>query len=112
MIYRQTMNSQKNSERKDLAKNQINGFDKNQYYLDADPDLNTDVEILIPRASARSRTTMSAKSQKTAHSKASENDNIVRSRGRPIKPHEVWFQLYLWYFLLWMYAVNILFNHC
>ncbi|KAH3800386.1 hypothetical protein DPMN_154019 [Dreissena polymorpha] len=82
------MFSQKNSHRKDLAKNQVNGFDQNQYYLDADPDLNKDVEIVIPRASARSRTTMSAKSQKTTHSKASENDNIVRSRGRPIKPHE------------------------
>ncbi|XP_052224239.1 uncharacterized protein LOC127839887 [Dreissena polymorpha] len=82
------MFSQKNSQRKDLAKNQVNGFDQNQFYLDADPDLNKDVEIVIPRASARSRTTMSAKSQKTTHSKASENDNIVRSRGRPIKPHE------------------------
>jgi len=59
----------------------------NQHYPEIDPDLQTEVDI--PRASARTRTSMSSKSRKTTQSKMSDRDNIVRSRGRPIKPHEV-----------------------
>lgn len=56
-----------------------------------DPDLCKDVDIHLPRTSARTRTTVSAKSRRTIQSsKASEkSENVVRSRGRPIKPYEV-----------------------
>lgn len=82
----------KNVQNASLAENQQNNEDSNQFYLDVDPDLQADVEIDLPKSHrAVSRTTMSAKSRKTIQSgRQSENrENIVRSRGRPIKPHEV-----------------------
>lgn len=61
---------------------------------DVDPDLHNEVEIHFTsretQCSAKSRQTMSRKSS----SKKSETENsvpsrIVKSRGRPMKPHEV-----------------------
>ncbi|KAL4218620.1 hypothetical protein ACF0H5_021210 [Mactra antiquata] len=71
------------------------GIDNSQYVLEADPDLHKEVEIVLPksnRQSARSRASMSGKSRKTVQSQSEKHsesrENIVRSRGRPIKPHE------------------------
>jgi len=71
---------------KSQTHNSTSGYN-NHHYPEIDPDLQTEVDI--PRASARTRTSMSSKSRKTTQSKMSDRDNIVRSRGRPMKPHEV-----------------------
>ncbi|WAR30495.1 LOW QUALITY PROTEIN: hypothetical protein MAR_033037 [Mya arenaria] len=87
------MNSQR-SHKTEKAHQHTYDVDTNQYYLEVDPDLTKDVDLEIPRASARAsartQNSMSSKSRKTTKSKASNPDpeNIVRSRGRPIKPHE------------------------
>ncbi|XP_045188276.2 uncharacterized protein LOC123546141 isoform X3 [Mercenaria mercenaria] len=83
--------SMKNGPKLSLAEDQQNGTDNNQEYLEFDPDLSKDVEIFLTKDNrAVSRATMSAKSRKTIQSgRLSESrENIVRSRGRPIKPHE------------------------
>ena len=66
-------------------------LDRRPLVSDIDPDLSREEEIVLPRASAKTRTTVSGKSRRTGHSnKASEkSENLVRSRGRPMKPHEV-----------------------
>ncbi|XP_060555277.1 uncharacterized protein LOC132716115 isoform X2 [Ruditapes philippinarum] len=74
-----------------LAEDQQNGEDNNQFYLGVDPDLSKDEEIVFHKDKRTvSRTSMSAKSRKSLQSgRVSEGgENIVRSRGRPIKPHE------------------------
>lgn len=77
---------------KNLANSQPNEVDSNQYCLDIDPDLQRDVEIDLSHniASAGTRRTLSGKSRKTTQSKHTEpnSENVVKSRGRPIKPHE------------------------
>jgi hypothetical protein len=75
-----------------LAEDQQNGEDNNQFYLEVDPDLSKDEEIVFHKDKRTvSRTSMSAKSRKSLQSaRVTEGgENIVRSRGRPIKPHEV-----------------------
>lgn len=84
--------SMKIGQKPPLAQDQQNGEDSNQFYLDVDPDLSKDEEIIFHKDKrAASRTTMSAKSRKSMQSgRISEGgENIVRSRGRPIKAHEV-----------------------
>lgn len=65
--------------------------DKRHILSDIDPELSKDIDIVLPRTSAKARSTTSAKSRRTVQSsKASEkSENVVRSRGRPMKPYEV-----------------------
>lgn len=80
---------------KSLASSQHEHYevDSNQYCLDFDPDIQRDIEIDLPHniASAGTKPSLSEKSRKTTQSKQTEpnSENVVRSRGRPIKPHEI-----------------------